>query len=50
MREAQSKLLKTRAPITEIALDLGFENFGNFSTAFRKHTGVAPEEFRRKHS
>lgn len=50
MRQAQTKLLNTRAPITEIALDLGFENFGNFSTAFRKHTGIAPEEFRRRHS
>lgn len=50
MREAQTKLLNTRKPVTEIALDLGFENFGNFSTAFRKHTGVPPEEFRRKHS
>lgn len=50
MREAQTKLLNTRAPISEIALDLGFENFGNFLTVFRKHTGVAPEEFRRRRS
>jgi AraC family transcriptional regulator len=50
MREAQTKLLNTRKSVTEIALDLGFENFGNFSTAFRKHTGMAPDEYRRKHS
>ncbi len=41
-------VLGTQKSITEIALDLGFENFGNFSTAFKRHTGMSPKAFRRR--
>lgn len=48
MAAAVELVLGTRKSITEIALDLGFENFGNFSTAFKRHTGMSPEAFRRR--
>ncbi|MCK9994536.1 MAG: AraC family transcriptional regulator [Alphaproteobacteria bacterium] len=48
MAAAVELVLGTRKSITEIALDLGFGNFGNFSTAFKKHTGMSPEAFRRR--
>jgi len=48
MAAAVELVLGTQKSITEIALDLGFENFGNFSTAFKRHTGMSPEAFRRR--
>jgi AraC family transcriptional regulator len=48
MAAAVELVLGTQKSITEIALNLGFENFGNFSTAFKKHTGMSPEAFRRR--
>ncbi len=48
MAAAVELVLGTRKSITEIALDLGFGNFGNFSTAFKRHTGMSPEAFRRR--
>ncbi len=48
MAAAVELVLGTRKSITEIALALGFENFGNFSTAFKRHTGMSPEAFRRR--
>lgn len=48
MAAAVELILGSRKSITEIALDLGFENFGNFSTAFKKHTGMSPDAFRRR--
>jgi len=48
MAAAVELVLGTQKSITEIALDLGFKNFGNFSTAFKRHTGMSPEAFRRR--
>ena len=33
--------------LTDLALDLGFSNSGNFSRFFREHTGVTPSAYRR---
>ncbi len=35
--------------ITQIAYDLGFGNAGYLSTAFKKHTGITPSQYRRLH-
>ncbi|CAN7755452.1 AraC family transcriptional regulator [Pseudorhodoferax sp. LjRoot39] len=35
------------APLTDVALDLGFSAPGNFSRFFKEHTGVSPSIFRR---
>jgi len=37
--------LKTRAPITQIALDSGYETNASFSKAFKKHFGMTPKAF-----
>jgi len=34
-------------PIEQIALRLGFSSSSHFSSAFRRHTGLAPTEFRK---
>ena len=48
MSRAKELLVVENQTITEIAYTLGFENVGQFSTAFRKMEGVTPRQFRRK--
>ena len=43
---AQSLLIETTLPVTEIALALGYSDHGNFSRAFKRLVGVAPAAFR----
>jgi AraC family transcriptional regulator len=50
MHEAKQHLLGRRQTITEIAHELGFSSSNYFSHAFRKHTGMTPEEFRRRNA
>jgi AraC-like DNA-binding protein len=45
-RRASELLAGTDASITEIATELGYSAPANFARAFRKATGVAPQEFR----
>lgn len=44
---AKELLLNGRAPITEIAHDLGFSSHSHFTDVFRKTTGATPSQFRR---
>lgn len=46
MLEAKRELAYSSRSIKEIALDLGFSDEGYFSRFFRKHSGLAPSEFR----
>ena len=39
----------TDISLGEIARIVGYENYPHFSTAFKKHTGVSPTEYGRKH-
>lgn len=39
----------TEHRITEIALQVGFENMPYFSSTFKKYEGVSPAEYRKKH-
>ena len=48
MSRAKELLVVEQQAVTEIAYTLGFENVGQFSTAFRKMEGVTPRQFRRK--
>ena len=50
MNHAIHLLTGSDASITDIALDLGYEHPGNFSTAFRKLYGVSPSVVRKKGS
>ena len=43
---AQSLLMETNLPITQIAIDVGYENITYFSTFFSKMTGVTPTLYR----
>lgn len=42
----KEKLTNTNIPVKEIAFQMGFESYDYFFTAFRKHTGMTPSEFR----
>ena len=44
---AKRLLAEGRAPIIEIAYEIGYANPSQFSEFFRKRTGVSPTEFRR---
>ncbi len=46
LRAAAEKLAATRMPVTEVALDVGFEDLSNFTRTFRAEFGASPREFR----
>ena len=46
LRAAAEKLAATRTPVTEIALDVGFEDLSNFTRTFRAEFGASPREYR----
>lgn len=50
INQACSQLLNTSLPITEIALNTGFENMSYFIRQFRRYRGCTPSEFRRSGS
>lgn len=47
---AQVKLIETKDKIADIAMDVGFNNIGNFNRAFYKFVGDTPRAFRKHHS
>jgi len=46
LRDAAERLLTSRRPITEIALDAGFDDLSNFIRSFRAEFGAAPRRYR----
>jgi len=48
MEHAQFLLGHPGDSVTEIALRCGYDNPAHFATAFRRHTGITPTEFRRR--
>ena len=46
LREAAKRLSSSREPITEIALDVGFDDLSNFTRSFRAEFGASPREYR----
>ena len=45
---AVSLLLKTNLPITQVALESGFQSIRTFNDVFRRKTGSAPAEYRKQ--
>lgn len=48
--EAKRKLIYTDENFSEIALDLGYEDYAYFSKIFKKRVGFSPSEFLNKYS
>lgn len=48
IRNAQTLLLTTLEPITEIAFQSGFTSFSHFNRVFHKFVHISPSEFRKK--
>lgn len=46
IQEAKGRLTTTNHSITQIAFDLGFSTSQYFATAFRKVTGLSPQQYR----
>ena len=46
---AKQLLCCTRKKVSEIALSVGYPHFSQFSTLFKKHTGMTPQAYRAKH-
>jgi AraC family transcriptional regulator len=46
LRDAAKRLANSRAPITAIALDVGFEDLSNFIRSFRAEFGLSPRQYR----
>lgn len=46
LEEARRMIAAGREPIGDVATLVGYENFGSFSTAFKKHFGVSPSSIR----
>jgi len=47
MQKAKALLGGTDRPITDIAFDVGYNDSTYFSTAFRKHEGISPSQYRK---
>ena len=46
LREAARRLAASRQPITDIALDVGFDDLSNFLRSFRAEFGTSPRRYR----
>lgn len=48
--EARRRLIHVRSSVSGIATELGFKDSAYFCRFFRRHSGVSPNEFRRRHA
>lgn len=48
MAEAQRLLKDTELPISEVALQVGYDNFSHFIRMFRKETGYTPRKYKQE--
>jgi AraC-like DNA-binding protein len=48
IERARDLLETTDMPVTDVCFAVGFESLGSFSTLFRRRTGLAPSDVRRK--
>ncbi|MEJ0077391.1 MAG: AraC family transcriptional regulator [Alphaproteobacteria bacterium] len=46
LREAAERLASTSTPVTDVALDVGFDDLSNFTRSFRVEFGASPREYR----
>lgn len=49
IERAEVLLCTADLPVTEICTLVGFSSLGSFSSSFRRHTGLAPSEYRARH-
>ena len=47
LRAAADRLVETQAPVTQVALDAGFNDLSNFTSAFRACFGACPRAWRK---
>lgn len=50
IKQARRLLEETSLPVTEICLECGYNNLGNFLREFRRHTGTTPLQYRKRQS
>ena len=48
VKQAKRLLEKTGLPVTDICLECGYNNLGNFLREFRKYTGTTPLQYRKR--
>jgi len=48
LQHACSLLLSTDKPVTDIALEVGFDSYSTFARVFHKHKGMSAQEFRKR--
>ncbi len=48
LQHACSLLLSTDKPVTDIALEVGFDSYSTFARVFHKHKGMSALEFRKR--
>lgn len=48
VKEAQRLLRETDRSITDVAANVGFDNFSHFGKTFKKITGLTPRDYRKK--
>ena len=46
LRDAAGRLARTSTPVTNVALDVGFDDLSNFTRSFRAEFGASPREYR----
>jgi AraC-like DNA-binding protein len=46
LRAAAEKLAASKMPVTDIALDVGFDDLSNFIRTFRAEFGASPRQYR----
>jgi AraC-like DNA-binding protein len=46
LRDAAGRLSTTKTPVTNVALDVGFDDLSNFTRSFRAEFGASPREYR----
>ena len=49
LERACATLRDTDTPVTQVALDVGFDSLGTFSRTFRDVVGRSPSQYRREH-
>ncbi len=50
LERAKELLIRTDVQVYKIAIECGFDNIPYFTSLFKKHQGISPVEFRKRHS